>query len=163
MALNEQPDSCGLSEDQKKRKRCLETLGVAHLEELKNTLHLIGAVPKFSFVRKPERGLMMVRGRTGGTGSAFNLGEVTVARASVCLEDGTLGHSCILGTDIKKAEICAMLDACAQSDHQSAVEAQPHIQKLLADVSRRIANENDRRHRDTAATKVDFFTMSRGE
>ena len=35
----------------------------------------------------------VVRGRVGATGAAFNLGEMTVTRASVRLASGNVGHA----------------------------------------------------------------------
>ena len=59
---------------------------------------------------------MMVQGRAGaGWGAAFNLGEVTVTRASVRLGCGTVGHALVQGLDARKAERAALLDALLQT------------------------------------------------
>ena len=72
-------------------------------------------VPGYTFVRKPEVGLVMVRGRAGGTGMQFNVGELPVARCSVRLDDGTVGHAYVGGRSLRHAEIAAVLDALLQS------------------------------------------------
>ena len=59
--------------------------------------------PAYHKVRGPETGLVMVRGRAGGGGNAFNLGEATVTRATVRLEAGEVGHAYCLGRDGDKA------------------------------------------------------------
>ena len=61
------------------------------------------------FLRRPETGLVMLRGRAGGTGQAFNLGEASVTRCSVRLSDGQVGTGYVLGRDQRKAELVAVL------------------------------------------------------
>ncbi|MBS8261903.1 phosphonate C-P lyase system protein PhnG [Roseibium polysiphoniae] len=115
--------------------------------------------PSHELVRGPETGLVMVRGRMGGTGGAFNLGEVTVTRCVVRLATGETGSSYILGRHKQHALQAAILDGLWQNpDHRQKVE-----DDILAPL------ENSRRQRqeeikaETAATKVDFFTMVRGD
>ncbi|MEP6280903.1 MAG: phosphonate C-P lyase system protein PhnG, partial [Nitratireductor sp.] len=62
-------------------------------------------------VRGPETGLVMLRGRMGGGGAAFNLGEATVTRATVRLATGEVGHAYALGRDRDKVRIAATVDA----------------------------------------------------
>lgn len=146
-----------------RRKFYMDTLNLASKPELSNTLDRIADLPTYRVVRTPQRGLMMVRGRIGGSGKPFNLGEVTVARASVSLDDGTVGHSCVLGTDKKKAEWCALFDACMQSELDSLKPAQVHIDKLVSAINERVETETQHKNKETAETKVDFFTMTRGD
>jgi alpha-D-ribose 1-methylphosphonate 5-triphosphate synthase subunit PhnG len=115
--------------------------------------------PQFRVIRGPETGLVMVRGRMGGGGDAFNLGEATVTRATVRIETGEVGHAYCLGRDQQKALQAAVFDALWQRpETQAAVEAE-----VLAPL-RASADEADRQRRaETAATRVDFFTMVRGE
>jgi len=101
----------------------------------------------------------MVRGRVGGDGAPFNLGEATVSRAAVRLDSGEVGFGYVLGRDGEKARLIALCDALIQSNnHGDALEAgvlSPLREKLLA--------ERERKARQAAATKVDFYTMVRGE
>nr|WP_269812739.1 phosphonate C-P lyase system protein PhnG [Aurantimonas marina] len=61
-------------------------------------------------LRAPEAGLVMRRGRIGG-GAPFNLGEACVARASVRLASGEVGHAMVLGRDTDHARLAAFFDA----------------------------------------------------
>ena len=49
------------------------------------------------WLRRPEIGPVMVRGRTGATGLAFNMGEMTVTRCSLRLQGGVVGHGFVQG------------------------------------------------------------------
>lgn len=117
------------------------------------------AVPAHENLREPEDGLVMVRGRIGGDGAPFNLGEATVSRAAVRLATGEVGFGYTLGRDRLKARMIALCDALIQTaDHAAAVEAQ-----VLAPLRARIASERARKAAETAATRVDFYTLVRGE
>lgn len=104
-------------------------------------------------------GLVMLRGRAGGGGAPFNLGEVSVTRATVRLETGEVGHAMILGRDAKKARMAAHLDALWQhADWRERIEADVIEPTLEAQAAA------DRvRAEETAATQVDFFTLARGD
>jgi alpha-D-ribose 1-methylphosphonate 5-triphosphate synthase subunit PhnG len=141
------------------RKRTTDLLARAEHEELETAWNGLEAKPDVHPVRGPETGLVMVRGRIGGGGSPFNLGEVTVTRATVRLGSGTVGHSHALGTDREKARLAAVFDALWQEPAtRDFVEA-----TLLRPITERIVAENARKAEETAATRVDFFTMVRGE
>lgn len=91
-------------------------LARASAAEIEALLRDAPPLPPHRVIRGPEIGLTMMRGRAGGDGAAFNLGEATVTRCSVSLEDGTLGHCWRLGRDRRAAECAALLDACLQGD-----------------------------------------------
>lgn len=115
-------------------------------------------------VRGPETGMAMVRGRMGGSGNAFNLGEMTLTRVSVALDDdtpggGTLGHGWVAGRGREHAELIALIDACARQQRWAK-----HIDSALIEpLSQVLAAEHTESSRQAAATRVDFFTMVRGE
>ena len=110
-------------------------------------------------LRAPETGLVMLRGRIGGDGAAFNLGEASVTRAAVQIASGEVGIAYILGRDQKKARLSAVCDALWQSKkYRDAVE-----RRVLAPIRRRIDAEREHARAQTAATRVDFFTLVRGE
>lgn len=140
------------------RRRSMELFTKATPQELQAAWDVLPEKPDLTAVRGPETGLIMVRGRIGGGGAPFNLGEATVSRASVRLDDGFVGHSQILGTDRRKARLAAVFDALMQR-----ADPGPAVLDLLKAVEARIAGEDDRSRRQTAATRVDFFTMVRGE
>jgi alpha-D-ribose 1-methylphosphonate 5-triphosphate synthase subunit PhnG len=136
----------------------MRLLARATLAELSAAWDAIADKPEVAPVRGPETGLVMVRGRIGGGGVPFNLGEATVSRATVRLSTGEIGHGQLLGTDKERARFAAVFDALFQSDaHRPAAEA------LHRRIAARIAAEDRRKAEETAATRVDFFTMVRGE
>ncbi|AKR56461.1 hypothetical protein XM25_11780 [Devosia sp. H5989] len=113
--------------------------------------------PQTQRVRGPETGLVMVRGRTGGGGSPFNLGEATVTRATVRLPGGEIGHSYALGRDGEKAVVAATLDALWQT------EARQRVMDAVVALEQAAVDADEQRRAETAATRVNFFTMVRGE
>jgi alpha-D-ribose 1-methylphosphonate 5-triphosphate synthase subunit PhnG len=114
--------------------------------------------PVHTVLRAPEIGGVMVRGRAGAIGAAFNLGEMTVTRASVKLTDGTVGHGYVQGRDKDHALLAALADALMQTDAASTVEA-----GLLVPLAECLGAKKTVRAAKAAATKVDFFTIVRGE
>ena len=113
--------------------------------------------PGFHRVRGPETGLVMVRARAGGGGNPFNLGEATVTRATVRLETGEVGHAYCLGRDGNKAVQAALFDALWQRD---PTPVETHV---LAPLRAEAVGADKHRRDETAATRVDFFTMVRGD
>jgi alpha-D-ribose 1-methylphosphonate 5-triphosphate synthase subunit PhnG len=106
-----------------------------------------------------ETGLVMLRGRMGGEGAPFNLGEATVSRAVVQLADGKRGYGHVLGRDRSRARLAAIADALWQQDNaRGLVEAD-----IVTPVAARLATERAATRARSAATKVDFFTLVRGE
>lgn len=140
------------------RKEGMRLLARASFEELKAAWEALADKPDVSPVRGPETGLVMVRGRIGGGGDAFNLGEATVSRATVRLSTGEIGHGQLLGTDKQRARLAAIFDALFQRDpDRAAVEA------LHRQIASRVEAKDRRTAEETAATRVDFFTMVRGD
>ncbi|MEM5447204.1 phosphonate C-P lyase system protein PhnG [Paraburkholderia guartelaensis] len=128
--------------------------------------------PAFDWLRPPQTGLAMVRGRVGGTGDAFNLGEATVTRATLRLrasgtertagdagQSGPVGVACHLGRDKRRAELAALADALLQLP---ARHDQLHA-RLIEPLAARLAAQRDARRADAASTRVEFFTMVRGD
>ncbi|MCW8282344.1 MULTISPECIES: phosphonate C-P lyase system protein PhnG [Agrobacterium] len=141
------------------RKRAAALLARATVQELETAWNRQGENPKTETVRGPETGLVMVKGRIGGGGAPFNLGETTVTRATIKLASGTVGHAHVLGTGRKKAWYAAVFDALWQeSPTRDFIETE-----LLSPLETRLTAEKERTMKETAATRVDFFTMVRGE
>lgn len=125
------------------------------------TVQLLDAAvtrPAFTWLRPPEVGSVMVRGRASGTGAPFNLGEMTVTRCALRLDCGAVGHAYIQGCNKADAEAAALTDALMQTDQASAVRE--HVLKPL-EQTRSAAKAS--RAAKAAATKVDFFTLVRGD
>src|SRR5271168_536712 len=93
------------------RQSWLGILARASLAHLSSLLESTPALPEFQHLRVPESGMAMVRGRMGGGGAAFNLGEMTLARCSIRDAAGRIGHGYASGRDTDKVELIARLDA----------------------------------------------------
>jgi alpha-D-ribose 1-methylphosphonate 5-triphosphate synthase subunit PhnG len=137
------------------RKSWMATLAKARPPRL---AALLPDLPEHTVLRQPEIGAVMVRGRVGATGAPFNLGEMTVTRASVRLATGEVGHAWVQGRDKGHALRAAVVDALMQTGQAAEMTARV-LQPL--DTEARAARET--RAAKAAATKVDFFTMVRGE
>ena len=143
---------------QARRRAAMAVLAHSEAADIVARLAAI-SVPASEDLREPENGLVMVRGRIGGDGAPFNLGEATVSRAAVRLATGEVGFGYALGRDRQKARMIALCDALVQSaGFVDAIEA-----KVLAPLRAAMIAEQDRKARETAATRVDFYTLVRGE
>ncbi|MFI5444191.1 phosphonate C-P lyase system protein PhnG [Polaromonas sp. UC242_47] len=141
------------------RRRWLGVLTRATRPELEDALALVGDLPALEHVRPSEPGMVMLRGRVGGTGDAFNLGEATVTRCALRVGSGALGVGYTLGRDRRKAELVALFDALLQDETRQA-----HLQQTVLDpLARQQAAQRDAASRSAAASKVEFFTFVRGE
>ncbi|MDX1466359.1 MAG: phosphonate C-P lyase system protein PhnG [Halomonas sp.] len=139
-------------------------LALTPRERLEARWTALALAADYRCVRGPETGMAMVRGRMGGTGNAFNLGEMTLSRASVALDDavvdgGALGHGWVAGRDHRHAELIALVDACAtRADWAARIDAE-----LIDPLAASLAEGREDASRTAAATRVDFFTLVRGE
>ena len=141
--------------DPNARKEWISTLAKAPPAELQR---LIADLPAHDLLRPAEVGAVMVRGRVGGTGAPFNLGEMSVTRCSVRLTDGTVGHAWVQGRDKDHARRAAVVDALMQTDAAQEIQRQ-----VLAPLVATARQKRAARAEKAAGTKVDFFTMVRGE
>jgi alpha-D-ribose 1-methylphosphonate 5-triphosphate synthase subunit PhnG len=141
------------------RREAMALLAGAEGPQIARLIDGIGALPAFEDIRRAENGLVMVRGRISGDGAPFNLGEATVTRAAIKLDSGETGFGYVLGRDRDKARSIALCDALLQSDaHRAAVERQVlEPLRTESDAKRKLEAER------TAATRVEFFTLVRGE
>lgn len=154
----ENPTDHEASPEAAARQQAMATLARAEPAELDSMLESLAPVPAAIDLRAPEVGLVMLRGRTGGDGAPFNLGEATVSRAAVRLDSGAAGFSYRLGRAPQSARAAAIIDALWQdAGRRAAVDA------ALAPVRERLAREAGTVRAETAATKVEFFTLVRGE
>jgi alpha-D-ribose 1-methylphosphonate 5-triphosphate synthase subunit PhnG len=141
------------------RQRVMRVLSQASAQEIADVLSAGETLPDAVDMRAPEIGLAMVRGRIGGDGQPFNVGEASVTRAAVRLPDGTVGVSYRLGRDPKTARLCAVIDAAWQ---QPVGRARIEAQVIAPLAALALARQQAQAER-VAATRVDFFTMVRGE
>ncbi|QYM72226.1 phosphonate C-P lyase system protein PhnG [Pseudochrobactrum sp. Wa41.01b-1] len=149
---------------QGERRKVAALLAKAELKELASFWSNQSEQPQVDVLRGPETGLVMVRGRIGGGGAPFNLGETTVTRATVRVSsgassEGLVGHSYALGRDHEKARLAAIADALWQAPQSRGIVERDLLQKI----AQRLDARATQRRREAAATKVDFFTMVRGD
>jgi alpha-D-ribose 1-methylphosphonate 5-triphosphate synthase subunit PhnG len=141
-----------------RRKAAIAVLAHADVANIAACLEAV-ALPPHENLRDAENVLVMVRGRIGGDGAPFNLGEATITRAAVRLSSGEVGFGYTLGRDREKAQMIALCDALVQSrQHADSVEA-----KVIAPLRAAMSARHAQSAAETAATRVDFYTMVRGE
>jgi len=137
------------------RQGWLGVLARASAVEIEDGLRATPALPPFALLRGPEAGMAMVRGRIGGGGEKFNLGEMTIARCSIRDEAGRIGHGYAAGRDLAQVELIARLDAVLQ-DPALHVFYDPLVRSLAAAQAHRRAGTEAK----AAATEVKFFTLA---
>lgn len=141
------------------RAAWLAVLARATLTELESKAPTADALPPLQQVRPPEIGMVMLRGRVGGTGNPFNLGEASVVRCAVRLGNGPLGVAYALGRNKRRAELAALFDAMLQDpQHHDALH-----RELIAPLAQQQAQARAQTQQDVASSKVEFFTFVRGE
>lgn len=134
-------------------------LAKADAERLAEAWTALDPKPPFRVLRAPETGLAMVRARAGGTGQPFALGEMTIARAAVQLDGGQTGFGYVAGRDGRHAELAALFDALLQDPaHRSGL-----LRTLIEPLAAEAAERRAARSRAVQESKVDFFTVVRGE
>ena len=157
MAASEKPVGDDI-DSQAQRRAAMAVLAGCNAAAIADQLAAI-ALPAHSELRAPESGLVMLRGRIGGDGAQFNLGEATVARAAVRLATGEVGFGYTLGRDGNKARLIALCDALLQSsEFAEQLEA-----NVLAPLRAAVSLKQSAQAAETAATRVDFYTLVRGE
>ncbi len=141
------------------RQAWLAVLARASVDELEHARTALAPPPTFHVLRPPEMGLTQVRARAGGTGQQFNVGEATVVRCVVQLDSGAIGVGYVMGRDGRRAELVAVFDALLQDPVRG-----PDLQRDVIHRWAQVQAEHKRRSAEaTAATKVAFFTMVRGD
>jgi alpha-D-ribose 1-methylphosphonate 5-triphosphate synthase subunit PhnG len=142
------------------RKTWMSVLARAAFSDLQTqwvTLDL--PLPIFQVIRPAEIGLAQVRARMGGGGRQFNMGDVTLTRAVVKLESGEMGYSYLQGRNKQHAELAAIIDGLMQtSEYQQRL-----TRELITPLAALKAEQEQLRQQQVASSKVDFFTLVRGE
>jgi len=141
------------------RRRWMSVLAQATGAEIERAWQALPERPEYRMVRRPEVGLVMVRGRAGGSGAPFNLGEMTVTRCTVDLPSGTAGHGYVAGRNARHAELAAVFDALLQDPLLTTSLEEAVVAPLEA-------GQRERRRQvaaRSAPTRVEFFTLVRGD
>jgi len=149
------PDTMSPDQPHASRRHWMAVLARADADAIAKLLDASGGVPGHQRLRGPEAGLVMVRGRAGGGGAPFNLGEMTVTRCTVRTETGFVGHAYVAGRDERQAELAALADALLQDPAEQS--------RLLAQMIEPLAAAQQAARATTAAkaaaTRVQFFAM----
>jgi alpha-D-ribose 1-methylphosphonate 5-triphosphate synthase subunit PhnG len=153
----------GLAPEHAARRRWMSILAKASAAELEQAVAAVhektGALPAYRLIRRPEVGMTMVRARAGGTGRVFNLGEMTMTRCALRTADDFVGTAYVAGRSQRHAELAALFDALLQDPAR-----RPQAMALVIDpLARGQALRRNRRVERSAGTRVDFFTVVRGE
>lgn len=142
--------------DKEKRQYWLNTLACSKPEDIESLFEKSGIkIPSFQYIRKPETGLYMVRGRMDGDGEKFNLGEVSVSRCAIKLENKFMGVSYVRGTNKRHCEFSAIMDAMLQDEKRFSLI----WEKIILPASKIIKNTQKQEAEKTDKTRVEFFTM----
>jgi alpha-D-ribose 1-methylphosphonate 5-triphosphate synthase subunit PhnG len=153
----------GLAPEHAARRHWMSVLAKASAGELEQAIaamrETLGELPGYRLIRRPEVGMTMVRARAGGTGRAFNLGEMTMTRCTLRTEDGLVGTSYVAGRSQRHAELAALFDALLQD----ATRRAPMMALVIDPLARAQELRRNRRVERSAPTRVDFFTVVRGE
>ena len=142
----------------RERQDWMRILSMAHWDDLKAVASTISDTAH-TILRAPETGLIMLRGRMGGSGARFNVGEATVTRCSVKLGDQFEGHSYVLGRNIEHARIAAICDGLLQQPiHHKQLQ-----REVIEPLRQKLRTRQLLSSQKAAATKVEFFTLVRGD
>jgi alpha-D-ribose 1-methylphosphonate 5-triphosphate synthase subunit PhnG len=128
-------------------------------EDLEKAREKLEGPPSFRYLKKPEVGLVMIRARAGGTGPRFNLGEMSVTRCTIQVEGGAIGCAYVAGRCPGHAEAAALFDALLQDPLQRTFV----MEEIIGPLEAILKEKRDRETGKAAATRVEFFTMVRGE
>ena len=148
-----------IAPEQESRRHWLSVLAKTTPERIEALFEALPAQPAWTEIRPADSGMVMVRGRVGGDGNRFNMGEITMTRGAVRLANGVTGLGYVQGRSRRHAELTAVLDAMLRSPELNEVVTREVVEPLAMEQ----AATRESRARKAAATKVEFFTMVRGE
>ena len=143
----------------KQRQQWMSVLAKSSSQELEDAWQEMPEKPDYRHLHKPETGSIMVRGRAGGSGIRFNLGEMTATRCTIQIVKGHVGSAYVLGLGHRHAELAALFDALLQDPLHHPEISNRVVSRLKLTCDKR----KEEISKKSAATKVDFFTMVRGE
>lgn len=141
------------------RRSWMGVLARAKLADMEAACSELTSLPSFEWLRRPETGLVMVRARVGGTGAKFNFGEMSVTRCALRIPSGEIGYAYVKGRDARHAELAAVVDAMMQD-----ASLRDTLQHAVIDPLHRLqTGQRALRERQAAATRVEFYTVARGD
>jgi alpha-D-ribose 1-methylphosphonate 5-triphosphate synthase subunit PhnG len=146
--------------EQPQRQQLLSTLARSSFSDIEQHWNSDAAQHQYQFIRKPETGMVMAVGRAGGNGEPFNMGEVTVSRCTLRLESGETGFGYVRGRNLKHVETIALIDAISQRQDAASEHV---VNELLPALQQKLQQNKQQKQSGAEQTRVDFFTMVRGE
>lgn len=141
------------------RQHWMAVLANANFQDLYKHWQALNLDPVCEIVRGPEVGLAKLQGRIGGTGERFNVADTLISRATIRLQDGTLGFAYLRGRAKQHALLAAMVDALLQQTEHGERLMELLIKPLFA-LQEQVYLQKQQK---AATSKVDFFTLIRGE
>jgi alpha-D-ribose 1-methylphosphonate 5-triphosphate synthase subunit PhnG len=137
----------------------MQLLAEAEAQDLHSAFDRLDPKVPSTFLIKPETGMVMVQGKSDGTGTAFCIGEMTVTRCMVQIMDQIQGYAMVPGSDHDHARLAALFDALLQvpAFHD------PLMTTLIRNLETKESQKRQALTRDVADTTVEFFTLTRGE
>ncbi len=144
---------------EKNRKEWIGLLGSADPMDLEAAKKELIKGMDITHVVKPETGMIMVQAKADGSNGRFNLGEVTVSRCVLEVKKKYMGTSWVMGSDLRHAELAALFDGMLQDPVTHDKLAATLIKQLRI----KQTAKNERLAQDAADTRVEFFTLKRGE
>ena len=144
---------------EKDRKTWIALLGNADPMDLEAARKALGDEVDITHVVKPETGMIMIQAKADGSNSRFNLGEITVSRCVLEVKKIYMGTSWVMGSDLRHAELAALFDGMLQdpATHEKLAET------LIKELKIKQTAKNERLAQDASDTRVEFFTLKRGE
>ena len=139
------------------RSRRLRALSLGDRAILSRGLDSLGELGAVELLKGPETGLVMVRGRVGGSGAPFNLGELMVTSCAV-KTSGFVGYGFSQGDDPEGSFLAALGDALAQDPERGRF-----FETLILELERDLQNKDEALAAKTEKTRVEFLTLARGE
>ncbi len=141
------------------RQRWMSVLAHSRPDELLAHWQTLNLSPQFERIRAAETGLTQLQGRMGGTGKRFVMGDMTITRAVIQLDGGVYGYSYVSGRNKPHAELCAVIDALLQ---MQGMDELLH-KRVIAPLAALQEERRQQRAREVTSSRVDFFTLVRGE
>ena len=137
----------------------MSALAAAGPTLLEQAWQALAPKPGYRLLRPVEIGMALVRGRIGGAGAAFNLGEATITRAAAALDSGERGFAYLLGRKPREAELAAVFHALLQDPARCGFVEE----KVVGPAEAVRAARADTERAAVAPTRIDFSTMVRGD
>ena len=146
-------------ENRKERQNWIRILSGADTSRLILEYKKLAISVPHTTISGPETGLIMVQARADGSGPRFNLGEMSVSKCLLKVDDRYLGYGMVMGSEPEHARLAALFDGLLQHPDFSSQLKRDLIQKLEQEQK----EAEKKMTQETGKSRVEFFTMKRGE